>query len=61
NLVGGIIGEESRPTAEYKWDGTKYIVTHGYSYIHTFDERFYDIVPPAFPNTKYFKITSWLE
>ena len=61
NLVGGIIGEELRPTATYAWDGTKYIVTHGYSYVHTFDERFYDVVPPSFPNTKYFKIISWLE
>ena len=61
NLVGGIIGAELRPTATYAWDGTKYIVTHGYSYVHTFDERFYDVVPPAFPNTKYFKIISWLE
>ena len=61
NLLGGVIGKELRATAEYKWDGTKYIVTNGYSYVHTFDERFYDIVPPSFPNTKYFKIVSWLE
>jgi hypothetical protein len=61
NLVGGIIGKELRATAKYAWDGNKYIVTNGYSYIHTFDERFYDIVPPSFPNTKYFKIVSWLE
>ena len=61
NLLGGIIGKELRATAKYKWDGSKYVVTNGYSYVHTFDERFYDIVPPSFPNTKYFKIVSWLE
>lgn len=61
NLLGGVIGKELRATAKYKWDGSKYIVTNGYSYVHTFDERFYDIVPPSFPNTKYFKIVSWLE
>jgi hypothetical protein len=61
NLLGGVIGKELRATAKYKWDGTKYIVTNGYSYVHSFDERFYDVVPPSFPNTKYFKIISWLE
>jgi hypothetical protein len=63
NLHGGVIGKELRATAKYKWDKkqNKYIVTNGYSYVHTFDERFYDVVPPSFPNTKYFKIVSWLE
>ena len=61
NLLGGIIGEKVRATALYKWDGKKYVVTHGYSYVHSFDERFYKIVPPFFPKTKYFKIVSWLE
>ena len=61
NLLGGIIGKDVKPTAKYKWDGEKYIVTNGYSYVHTFDERFYNVVPPSFPNTKYFKIVSWLE
>ncbi len=60
-LYGGIIGKDVKATAKYKWDGEKYIVTNGYSYVHTFDERFYSFVPPSFPNTKYFKIVSWLE
>lgn len=61
NLHGVVIGKELRATAKYKWDGSIYIVTNGYSYVHTFDERFYDVVPPSFPDTKYFKIVSWLE
>lgn len=61
NLLGGVIGKELRATAKYKWDGSKYVVTNGYSYVHDFDERFYDVVPPSFPNTEYFKIISWLE
>jgi len=61
NLLGGVIGKELRATAKYAWNGTNYYVTNGYSYVHNFDERFYDVVPPSFPNTKYFKIISWLE
>ena len=61
NLLGGIICKDVKPTAEYGWNGSNYYVTHGYSYVHTFDERFYNVVPPSFPNTKYFKIVSWLE
>ena len=61
NLLGGIIGKKLRATATYGWNGSNYYVTHGYSYVHTFDERFYQDVPPSFPNTEYFKIVSWLE
>ena len=61
NIIGGVIGEKVRATATYKWDGTKYVPTHGYSYVHKFDERFYNVVPPFFPKTKYYKIVSWLE
>lgn len=61
NLLGGIIGKKLRATATYGWNGQDYYVTHGYSYVHNFDERFYEQVPPFFPKTKYFKIVSWLE
>ena len=61
NLLGGIIAERVRATATYGWNGHDYYVTHGYSYVHKFDERFYNDVPPYFPKTKYFKIVSWLE
>ncbi len=61
NLLGGIIGKKLRATAKYAWNGSEYYVTNGYSYVHTFDERVYNVVPPFFPNTKYFKIVSWLE
>ncbi|GBD86728.1 hypothetical protein BMS3Abin03_00652 [bacterium BMS3Abin03] len=61
NLLGGIIGKKLRATARYGWNGHDYYVTHGYSYVHTFDERFFNTVPPFFPKTKYFKIVSWLE
>jgi len=61
NLLGGIIGKKLRATATYGWNGQDYYVTHGYSYVHDFDERFYQQVPPFFPKTKYFKIVSWLE
>lgn len=61
NIVGGVIGEKVRATADYIWDGTKYVPVHGYSYVHKFDERFNKTVPPFFPKTKYYKVVSWLE
>ncbi len=61
NLLGGIIGKKLRATAKYGWNGHEYYVTHGYSYVHAFDQRFFQQVPPSFPKTKYFKIVSWLE
>ena len=61
NLLGGIIGKKLRATADYAWNGSEFYVTNGYSYVHTFDERFYQVVPPSFPKTDYFKIVSWLE
>ena len=61
NLYGGIIGKRVLPTAEYWWDGKKYVVTHGYSYVHRFDERFNTVVPPFFPLTKLYRIVAWQE
>ncbi len=61
NILGGVIGQNIRETARYKWDGTKYVVVKGYSYVHKFDQRFLTTVPPFFPKTKYYKILSWLE
>lgn len=61
NILGGVIGERVLPTAKYKWDGTKYVPTNGYSYVHQFDSRFFHTVPPYFPKTKYYKIVSWYE
>jgi hypothetical protein len=61
NLLGGIIGKQVLPTAEYVWDGKKYVVSHGYSYVHKFDERFNTEVPPFFPLTKLYRIVAWQE
>ncbi|MCZ6702264.1 MAG: hypothetical protein O6940_04400 [Ignavibacteria bacterium] len=61
NLLGGIIGKDVKATAKYKWDGKNYIGSNGYSYVNTFDDRFYNVAPPFFPNTKFFIIVSWLE
>lgn len=61
NLVGGVIGQKVQPTATYQWVGKDLIPTHGYSYIHKYDQRFYKQVPPYFPKTKYYKVISWAE
>lgn len=61
NILGGVISKRLEATATYGWNGHDYYVTHGYSYVHVFDQRFYQDVPPFFPKTKYFKIVSWLE
>ena len=61
NIIGGVIGKKVRATADYVWDGSKYVPVRGYSYVHKFDERFNKTVPPFFPKTKYYKVVSWLE
>ena len=61
NLLGGIIGKRVLPTAEYYWDGKKYVPTNGYSYVHKYDERFNKMVPPFFPLTKFYRIVAWQE
>ncbi len=61
NLLGGVIGKRVLPTAEYVWDGKKYVVSHGYSYVHRFDERFNKVVPPFFPLTDKFRVVAWKE
>jgi hypothetical protein len=61
NIIGGVIGQQVRATATYAWNGSAYVPTHGYSYVHKFDERFDKTVPPFFPKTKYYKVVTWLE
>ncbi len=63
NILGGVIGQNVEATATYAWDPVKkqYVPTHGYSYVHKYDERFAKMVPPYFPKTKYFKVVSWRE
>jgi hypothetical protein len=61
NIYGGVIGKRVLPTAEYVWDGKKYVPVHGYSYVHRFDERFNVTVPPYFPLTKLYRIVAWQE
>ncbi len=61
NIIGGVIGQQVRATATYAWNGSAYVPTHGYSYVHKFDERFNKTVPPFFPKTKYYKVVTWLE
>jgi hypothetical protein len=61
NIIGGVIGEKVRATAKYVWNGSAYVPTNGYSYVHRFDERFNKTVPPFFPKTKYYKVVTWLE
>ena len=61
NIIGGVIGERVLATATYVWDGTKYVPTHGYSYVHKFDERFNKVVPPFFPLTDKYRVIAWLE
>jgi len=61
NIIGGVIGEKVRATAKYAWNGTQYVPTNGYSYVHKFDERFNKTVPPFFPKTKYYKVVAWYE
>jgi len=61
NIIGGVIGQRVLATATYVWDGKKYVPTHGYSYVHKFDERFNKTVPPFFPLTDKYRVISWLE
>ena len=61
NLLGGVIAQKIEATAHYYWDGKKYVPDHGYSYVHKFDQRFLNMVPPFFPRTKYYKVLSWYE
>ena len=61
NILGGVIGKRVLPTAEYVWDGKKYVPVKGYSYVHTFDERFNKTVPPFFPLTDKYRLVAWYE
>ncbi|MEO8231177.1 MAG: hypothetical protein ABI638_02765, partial [Ignavibacteriota bacterium] len=58
NLVGGIIGQSVRETAEYDGSGNP---IHGYSYVHKYDTRFTKVRPPFFPSTNFFRVVSWYE
>ena len=61
NLLGGVIGKKIRETAKYELIGGVWLPVKGYSYIHKFDERFNQVVPPFFPLTDFYRVISWLE
>lgn len=61
NLVGGVIGQLVRATADYQFRHGQYVPVHGYSYVHKFDTRFIKVRPPYFPGTKYYRVVSWYE
>jgi len=56
-ILGGLIAKTTRVTATYS--GSNPI--KGLRFNHRFDERFYTVTPPAFPNTKNFEVVSWYE
>jgi len=57
-VYGGLIASTIGATATYNAYNQP---THGYSYVHRFDNRFLTVVPPYFPQTRYYKIISWYE
>lgn len=57
-ILGGVIASTVQATAHYNSSGYP---DHGYSYVHKYDERFMKVVPPYFPQTRYYKILSWYE
>lgn len=61
NLVGGVIGNYVEPTAEYTWSSKlkKYVPVRGYSYVHTYDDRFNYYAPPYFPKRRLYVPELW--
>jgi hypothetical protein len=60
-ILGGVIANSIRGTALYKTVGGVTAPYQGYMYVHTYDERFLEMVPPNFPNTRLYEIVSWYE
>lgn len=56
-ILGGLIAKTTRETATYSGSNP----VKGLRFNHRFDERFYTVTPPAFPNTKNFEVVSWYE
>jgi hypothetical protein len=56
-ILGGLIAQDTRQTACYSGGNP----VRGLRFVHTFDERFYRLVPPAFPHTICFEVVSWRE
>jgi hypothetical protein len=61
NLLGGVIGKKVDATADYELIGGVWTPVRGYSYVHKFDERFNQEVPPFFPVTVKLRVVNWLE
>ncbi|MBI3123400.1 MAG: hypothetical protein HYZ10_03260 [Ignavibacteriales bacterium] len=57
NILGGVIAKTTRVTATYSGSNP----VRGLRFNHRFDERFYTLTPPAFPNTRNFEVVSWYE
>lgn len=58
-LTGGLIESQSQPTGV--WSSSLNRVTKGYNSVFKYDTRYMLEVPPAFPSTGSYEITSWLE
>ena len=56
-ILGGVIAKTTRVTATYSGSNP----VRGLRFNHRFDERFYTVTPPAFPNTRNFEVVSWYE
>ena len=56
-IFGGITGNDILPTAVYS--GTT--PTKGYRFVHKYDTRFMNSIPPFFPMTGTYEVISWLE
>ena len=56
-ILGGVIAKTTRVTATYSGSNP----VRGLRFNHRFDDRFYTVTPPAFPNTKNFEVVSWYE
>ncbi|MCX7874854.1 MAG: hypothetical protein N2321_01665 [Melioribacteraceae bacterium] len=56
-ILGGVIAKTTRATATYSGSTP----VKGLKFNHRFDERFYTVTPPAFPNTKNYEVVSWYE
>lgn len=56
-ILGGLIAKTTRVTATYSGSTP----VKGLKFNHRYDERFYTITPPAFPNTRNYEVVSWYE
>jgi hypothetical protein len=57
-ILGGLIAKTTRVTADYNYAGQP---TNGLKFVHSYDDRFMNMVPPSFPHTRYYEIVSWYE